>query len=97
MIDIKNKAHEYLINKGVRTIADKFSAKTIEDMLIEFTQQINKLNIADVSKSAFKIDKNKAISDITKDFCKHYNLSENIEKDLLKLNSYCWIDGVHSC
>ena len=62
-----------------------------------YTQQINKLNIADVSKSAFKIDKNKAISDITKDFCKHYNLSENIEKDLLKLNSYCWIDGVHSC
>jgi len=47
MIDIKNKAHEYLINKGVRTIADRFSAKTIEDMLVEFTtQQINNLNIA---------------------------------------------------
>ena len=50
MKNIKKNAHQYLINKGVRTMADKFSAITIETMLTEFAEiQLKNLNISVVS------------------------------------------------
>ena len=42
--ELKQKAHDYLMKRGCLSMGQKYSAYTIENMLVEFAEQIPMCN-----------------------------------------------------